>query len=135
MFDEGLQLLTEAECLDRLGRVGIGRVAVSIGALPAVFPVNFVFVDGSVYFLTGEGTKLRAATQGAVVAFEVDDFDGSTEAGWSVLVVGHATEVADPAKRARVLAGGLRTSAPGEREHLVRLGTEVVSGRAIPSPS
>jgi uncharacterized protein len=131
LFDEGLELLTESQCLERLGRVRIGRVAVSIGALPAVFPVNFVFLDGNVYFLTGEGTKLRAATQGAVVAFEVDEFDPSTDLGWSVLVVGRATEVGDTATRSRVVAGGLRTSAGGDRSHLVRLATEFVSGRAI----
>jgi nitroimidazol reductase NimA-like FMN-containing flavoprotein (pyridoxamine 5'-phosphate oxidase superfamily) len=134
LFDEGLELLTESQCLERLGRVRIGRVAVSIGALPAVFPVNFVFIDGNVYFLTGEGTKLRAATQGAVVAFEVDEFDPFTDAGWSVLVVGQATEVADPATRGRVVAGGLRTSAGGDRHHLVRLGTDLVSGRSIAPP-
>jgi uncharacterized protein len=135
LFDEGLELLTEGQCLERLGRAHIGRVAVSLGALPAVFPVNFVLLDGNVYFLTGEGTKLRAVTEGAVVAFEVDEFDPTTDAGWSVLIVGQATEVADPATRSRVIAGGLGTSAGGDRHHLVQLGTSLVSGRAIaPTP-
>ena len=134
--DEGLELLTDAQCFELLGRVHIGRVGVSVGALPAIFPVNFCFSQGSVYFLTGEGTKLRAALRGAVVAFEVDEFDPSNDTGLSVLIVGRATEISDVATRSRVLAEGLRPSAGGERQHLVQLSTDLISGRAIgPDPA
>jgi nitroimidazol reductase NimA-like FMN-containing flavoprotein (pyridoxamine 5'-phosphate oxidase superfamily) len=130
-FDVESELLTKTQCFERLGRARIGRVAVSVGALPAVFPVPFVVVGGHVYFLTAEGTKLRSATRGTVVAFEVDDFDVVADTGWSVLVVGQATEVADPGERQRAVAAGLRPSAAGDRHHLVRLTTELVSGRAF----
>jgi uncharacterized protein len=131
LFDEGLELLREEECLSLLSEARIGRVGVSVHALPAVFPVNFVLHAGAIYFLTAEGTKLWAARTGTVLAFEVDDFDPQGEVGWSVLVVGRASEVTDPDERADVLAAGLQPAAPGDRHHLVRLAIELVSGRAF----
>ena len=50
----------------------LGRVAVTMDALPAIFPVDFPLVGDEIVFLTGEGTKLSAARLGKVVAFEAD---------------------------------------------------------------
>src|SRR5262249_23502314 len=71
----GMVVLTERGCLARLGGNGVGRVAVSVGALPAVLPVNYARRGRDVYFRTAAGTKLAAAVQNAVVAFEVDHVD------------------------------------------------------------
>src|SRR3954471_13318116 len=71
----GMVVLDERTCLQRLGRNGLGRVAVSVGALPAIFPVGYAVDAGDVYFLTGAGTKLGAAARNAIVAFEVDAVD------------------------------------------------------------
>ncbi|MDE3086994.1 MAG: pyridoxamine 5'-phosphate oxidase family protein [Acidobacteriota bacterium] len=114
-----------------LAGVRVGRVAVSIGAVPAVFPVNFGVVDGTIVFRTGTGTKLDAATRNAVVAFEVDDLDPLYHEGWSVLVVGVADELTDRALLQRAEALPLSPWAPGRRDHFVRLQPEFVSGRRI----
>src|SRR5205085_1549212 len=82
--------LDEDECLALAARRPVGRVAVTVGALPAVFPVNFRLAGTQILFRTASGTKLDAATRRAVVAFEVDDFDPDTQTGWSVLIVGLA---------------------------------------------
>lgn len=129
--DAGMGLLDEAECLALLHNATIGRVAVSIGAVPAVFPVNFTMVDGAVAFLTGNGTKLDAAVREAVIAFEIDDFDPVYHQGWSVLVVGTARERRDRADVERALAAGLAAWAPGHKEHLIWLEPEFMSGRRI----
>ena len=131
--DDGssFELLTESECRELLGTKRVGRVAVSVGAIPAVFPVNYAVAEGAVHFLTAAGTKLAAAVRGAVVAFQVDDIDEASRTGWSVLVVGEA-HLLDDAAAARVTAGlGPEPWAPGVRRHLVRIGTEFVSGRRI----
>ena len=128
---DGLEVLPEEECRDLLSRAEVGRLAVTVAALPAIFPVNYAVLDGDVIFLTGEGTKLRAAADEAVVAFEIDEIDSATRTGWSVLVVGVAAEVHDPAVLARVATLGLLPWAPGGRSHVVRLRTELVSGRRI----
>ena len=52
-------------CLALLGAGGIGRVAVSIGAVPAVFPVNYAMLDGEVVFRTGGGTRLDGVITGS----------------------------------------------------------------------
>lgn len=125
------ELLGEEECRILLETRRVGRVAVSVGAIPAVFPVNYAVVDGAVHFLTAAGTKLAAAVRGSVVAFEVDEIDETDHTGWSVLVVGEA-HVVEGAESGPLLGpGGPQPWAPGARHHLVRIGTEFVSGRRI----
>jgi len=128
---EGLELLSEQQCRALLSQERVGRVAVSVGALPAVFPVNYVVASDEILFFTGEGTKLRAATANTVVAFEVDHLDPIAERGWSVLVVGQARERSEPAVVAGAKASGLHPWAEGDRHHLVGLTIELVSGRRI----
>ena len=89
-------MLDRDECLRLLATATIGRVAITVGALPVVLPVNFRLVDERVVFRTSVGTKLDAATQNAIVAFEVDDIDPLLHSGWSVVTVGQAREVTDP---------------------------------------
>src|SRR5579872_6237255 len=117
--DVGMAILEEAECLDLLASASVGRVAVSIGAVPAVFPVNFGLLDGCVVFRTGTGTKLDAAVRNSVIAFEVDDVDPRYHEGWSVLVVGIADELRDPVLVQRAADLPLVSWAPGQREHVV----------------
>ena len=42
----------------------------SVGALPAILPVNYSLVNGDIVFRTGKELKLRAALDHTVVAFE-----------------------------------------------------------------
>lgn len=127
----GFTLLDEGECFWLLERQALGRVAVSVGALPAVFPVNYAMADGNIYFLTGEGTKLSHAVRGAAVAFEIDEFDVQYHQGWSVFAVGLAHEV-DETETAMLLDQlHLEPRAPGAREHLVCIRPDFLSGRRI----
>ena len=127
----GMVVLSKAECMNHLGRNGLGRVAITVGALPAVFPINYA-VDGEyVYFRTAAGTKLAAAARNAVVAFEVDHVDRMAHTGWSVLVIGPAEEVVDHDTRATADELPLARWLPGGVETLVRIRAELVSGRAI----
>ena len=132
LVDNGLEILTEEQCMELLGRESVGRVAVSVSALPAIFPVNYQLVDGNVLFLTGEGVKLHAAVEGAVVGFEVDHIDAEHRTGWSVMVVGQARLVAEE-DRAAFDDVSLSPWAGGRRSHLVMLHPEFVSGRRITS--
>jgi len=129
--DEGLGLIDEAECLVLLASQSVGRVAVSVGAVPAVFPVNFGVLDNTIVFRTAAGTKLDVATRNSVIAFEVDKIDPVYHEGWSVLVVGMAEELTDPATLQRALDLPLAPWAPGSRDHVVCVRPELVSGRRI----
>ena len=112
-------------------RGGLGRVAVSVGALPAIFPVNYATLDGDVVFLSGRGTKLTAALRGSVVAFEVDEADRFAHTGWSVTVVGPAHLITDPDERAMASALPLSSWAPGRTDEFVRIEARLVSGRLL----
>jgi uncharacterized protein len=127
----GMGVMDEAECLRLLADCHVGRVAVSIGAVPAVFPVNFGLLEGNIVFRTGSGTKLDAAMRNSVVAFEVDEVDALYHEGWSVLVVGMADELHDERLLGRALDLPLAAWAPGARDHVVCLRPEFVSGRRI----
>ena len=131
LIDNGLEILTPEQCHDLLRRSVVGRVAVTIAALPAIFPVNYAVFEGDIIFLTGDGTKLQAAVDRAVVAFQVDHFDESLGSGWSVMAVGLAEEITDPDEAAAVRRLGLKPFAAGDRSHFVRIRPEFVSGRRI----
>ena len=60
-----------------------------------MFPVNHCVIDGTVAFRVADGSKLGAAIQSAVVAFEVDRYGASRRDGWSVVVKGRVEVAAD----------------------------------------
>lgn len=66
------EVLSPNDCLNLLATVSVGRVGVTIDALPVVLPVNFSLLDRAVVFRTVPGTKLDAATAGMGVVFEAD---------------------------------------------------------------
>jgi nitroimidazol reductase NimA-like FMN-containing flavoprotein (pyridoxamine 5'-phosphate oxidase superfamily) len=126
-----LQHLSRADSLVLLSGESVGRVGVSIGALPAILPVNYAMLDDGIVFRTSPGTKLTAAVQEAIVAFEVDHGDENTRTGWSVLVVGRAHRISDGDMLARARALELRPWAAGDHDHFVRISLDVVTGRRI----
>ena len=131
IVDEGLELLTEEEARELLATGEVGRVGITIGAMPAIFPVNYCVLDGTIFFRTSPGSKLTAATNGAVVAFEVDDYQLTDRSGWSVLAIGTAELVHDPEVVREVLDTQLEPLAGGGRTALVGIDPTFVSGRRI----
>jgi uncharacterized protein len=131
LIDEGLELFPEDDALQLLTEGEVGRVGVTIGALPAIFPVNYRFIDGAILFRTSPGSKLTAAATGAVVAFDVDDYDARTRTGWSVLVVGQSEVVHDLDVTFKVLAAHLEPFVDGVRAAIVRIQPGMVIGRRI----
>jgi nitroimidazol reductase NimA-like FMN-containing flavoprotein (pyridoxamine 5'-phosphate oxidase superfamily) len=133
MSSRGLRILTEDECFVRLTETSVGRVSVRIGDAPAILPVNFVLLGRDVMFRTDAGSKLTQAIMGVQVAFEVDDVQPSSTP-WSVVVVGYAEEVRDTTTLREIERLGLRSWAPGDRDHVVRVVTRQVSGRSLVAP-
>ena len=131
MIDHGLEILDEAKSWTLVQQGEVGRIGVTIGALPAIFPVNYRVVDGAIVFRTAAGSKLEAASRGAIVAFEVDDWDRADRSGWSVLVIGRAAVLHDLVVTRLVVDAGLEPFAPGRRTNLVRIVPEMITGRRI----
>jgi nitroimidazol reductase NimA-like FMN-containing flavoprotein (pyridoxamine 5'-phosphate oxidase superfamily) len=61
--------LTPEDCLSPLNLASVGRIGISVQALPVIAPVNFVTHGADVVFKVGSGNELAAASGGAVVAF------------------------------------------------------------------
>jgi len=128
--DRSLEVLQEDDCLDLLRSSGVGRIGLSMGALPVVLPANYVVDSGRVIIRTGFGTKLSAAIRNAVVCFEVDCIDTDDETGSSVLVTGTAREL-QGAEADYAATLPLRPWSPQVGDHLVAIGIELISGRRI----
>ncbi len=128
--ERGVTLLTRQECFDVLRRASVGRVGISIDALPVILPVHFTISEESVLFRTVPGTKLDEATVGAVVAFQADAWEPSDETHWSVLLQGIASEVSDGPGDAESTSVAIRSWGSILPVHrLVRIDATTVTGR------
>jgi nitroimidazol reductase NimA-like FMN-containing flavoprotein (pyridoxamine 5'-phosphate oxidase superfamily) len=129
-----LEILSTDECLRLLAKANVGRVVLSMSALPAALPVNYQLVDGLILFFTAEGMKLFAALRNSVVGFEVDAIQEESETGWLVLAVGHAAEVTDTRAISTARQAGLRPWASADRSRLISIVPEIVTGRRLSQP-
>ena len=131
--EEAMRHLTRPECWHHLRQhpSRIGRVGFLDDGLPVILPVNYRVDGESVVFRTGPGAKLAAATNGHMLAFQVDDVDIAWQAGWGVLLRGKGEHITERGAIARLEELGLRPWAPGPTDHWVRLRPVRVDGREL----
>ena len=123
-----IEVLSTTQCWELLRESVVGRLAVTVGGSPDIFPVNPVVDHGTIVFRTSAGTKL-AATKGRDVAFEVDGYDTSTAQAWSVVVKGRAHEIWEIDEALRALRLPLFPWHPGRKPRFVRLEPTSITGR------
>lgn len=128
----GIEVIDADECMALLEGRQVGRIAITVGSQPLIFPVNYGVLDGTIVFRSAPGTKVDAGP-GSPACFQVDDFDVAMRSGWSVLVVGRLEAVGDDdaAERARLADAGVTPWAGGERNHWLRLHPRQVTGRRV----
>ncbi|MFJ5924967.1 helix-turn-helix domain-containing protein [Kitasatospora sp. NPDC092948] len=115
--------LTTAECWNRLGGNGLGRLARTGPDGPVVRPVGYVVHDRTILYRTNpDGALAPDASREA--AFEVDRADPDLREGWSVLIIGPLEYVTDPALLAEL-------PEPPAAGRWVRLTPRTVTGRTI----
>lgn len=131
MTSQGLDVLDEAECYILLRSRSLGRVGVHLADDLVILPVYYALLDDDIVFRTSPGTKLNAAVVGTRVAFEVDN----ASPGWSVLVVGHASEIREHEQQVAARTKLGYDWPAGERDRLVRIRAERVTGRRLPPGS
>jgi nitroimidazol reductase NimA-like FMN-containing flavoprotein (pyridoxamine 5'-phosphate oxidase superfamily) len=123
------------ECLHLLATRTFGRLAVGLGdGAPVIRPVNYAFDEPSqsVVFRTGDGTKFHALVRGGRdAAFEIDEHDPQLRTGWSVIIVGVASEVTSPSEIVRLERLGVQPYAPAGKHHWVQIRARTVTGRRI----
>ncbi|MER6398620.1 pyridoxamine 5'-phosphate oxidase family protein [Kitasatospora sp. NPDC001603] len=122
--------LDRTGALELLAGAAVGRVVYTVGALPAVLPVPFrLDAAGGVLLSARAGSELARAVDGAVVAFEADEWDGTDGTGWCVTVLGRAEVRPAPATAP---APGDAPDRHTDRERvLIRVGPELVVGRRL----
>jgi uncharacterized protein len=123
--------MPDDECRGLLTKAEIGRVVVSVGALPAALPVTYRVVGDNIVFRTAPGTKLTAAVDRTVVGFEVDELDPTTRSGWSVLVVGTSRVVTDLVEIAELDEAGIYSWLDADLTHYVKIDIQQISGRRL----
>ena len=129
----GLEVLSPEECWELVGSSPVGRLAFVDAGEPLILPVTHGVHGHQVVFRSASGTKLAAAQMNAPVAFEVDSWDHSSHAGWSVLVRGTAETVYDDDDIAAFEANGrgpwMESAAEGT---WVRILVNEITGRRLP---
>ncbi len=132
----GLEILPLEDCLRLLASVPVGRFGFHTDGELVMLPVNYAIDGQDVVFRTARGSKLSAAEQFDVVAFEADDYDPQTRRGWSVVISGHAEGVYEDAQIERLSCLGLEPWATAvDRPFWIRIRPTSVSGRRIPAAS
>lgn len=121
--------LTLEACWDLLRRHQFGRLALTVGDEPEIFPLNYVVQDDTLVFRTAQGTKLAGITVNDIVALEIDGFDQQT--GWSVVVKGQAHPAEWGADFDSAAHAGLRTWIATRKQVLVRIVPNRVTGRSF----
>jgi nitroimidazol reductase NimA-like FMN-containing flavoprotein (pyridoxamine 5'-phosphate oxidase superfamily) len=126
--DHPVRVLDERECWSYLQQAQVGRIAVTLGREPEIFPVNYLVDHGCVVIRTAPGTKLLELLINNRVAFEIDGHDG--DLAWSVVLKGFAEEVAPPADPHQLRH--LPTPwADGRKDAVVEITPVSVTGRSL----
>jgi hypothetical protein len=125
----GVHALDAHTCWTLLRSVQVGRLAVSIGDWPEIFPVNFIVAHGTIVFRTAEGTKLAGALSSRPVAFEVDGYDSAAGDAWSVVVKGDAQEIKRVPDVVEAMSFPLFPWHAGPKNRYIRIVPVDVSGR------
>jgi hypothetical protein len=95
LYEVNLEVLDDAVCWRLVGRAAFGRIAFHHADELHVLPVNAAVKERKVIFRVLDGSLIASAGHGAMVAFESDEIDPSTESGWSVLIRGSLWDVTD----------------------------------------
>ncbi|WP_127127140.1 pyridoxamine 5'-phosphate oxidase family protein [Georgenia sp. SYP-B2076] len=128
-INEEVTTLTADQCWELLGTTNIGRLAVSVGDRPDIFPVNYASDAGKLYFRTSPGSKLLELTINRQVAFETDSLGQDT--AWSVVVHGEARELKNDREIEAAARLPLRPSIGTFKPVYVEIRATAVDGRSF----
>lgn len=80
------------QCLALLGRSQLGRIALSLRAMPVVVPVRYVLQGSEPYFALMD-RHLAEGASGSVVGLQADGYDEDSSRRWTVLAIGLARSI------------------------------------------
>jgi nitroimidazol reductase NimA-like FMN-containing flavoprotein (pyridoxamine 5'-phosphate oxidase superfamily) len=136
---ENPELLREIEpsrCLSLLEAVSYGRLATVDAGEPLLVVVNHLVEGGDIYIRTRPDARLARLTEGGRAAhavFEVDSAYPAARTAWSVMARGLLTREHGE-KRSAALRSRLTAWARGERDVVLHLQVQELTGRAVGTP-
>jgi nitroimidazol reductase NimA-like FMN-containing flavoprotein (pyridoxamine 5'-phosphate oxidase superfamily) len=128
--DDGLLILSRAECLRLLQPGGVGCIGLPDRGAPLLRPVNFALQGDALVIRTGHGRIMEAAQRTDPASLESQAIDPLEHTGWSVIVTGKLAELPTDAV---TLGLPLRAWASGRKDRFVALTLDEVSGLRIPA--
>jgi nitroimidazol reductase NimA-like FMN-containing flavoprotein (pyridoxamine 5'-phosphate oxidase superfamily) len=131
--------MTTAECWQRLGAEGVGRIGFDRGRGPRIHPVNYTVVGKTVHVRTTDrsefGSFVAMFSDGALVSFEVDQVAPTAGERWSVLVAARVDRLS-PEQEHALAPGRVPSPDPsGPHPVLVRLTPTEITGRRLMDPA
>ena len=130
-FDEGLEILDRATCLELLATAQVGRLAwATADGEVHIRPVNYTLAGTDVVVRTAMGSILAAAAAQLPVTFEADELEPALQTGWSVVVVGTAEDLGSTPEAA-LARESVHPWARGSRPNVVRIRAREVTGRRL----
>ena len=104
-----------------------GRLVVTVGGEPDIFPVNYAVGGRKIYLRTAPGNKLAELTINSKVLFEVDGI--MSDEAWSVVLRGTARVLEQSAEIAAAESLGLKSWVPTLKDFYVEIEPVSLSGR------
>jgi hypothetical protein len=90
VMTEHQDVLSEQECWDLLATASVGRLALSVHALPVILPVQYYLDGRRLAVCLGHHSLPERALDEVIIAFAADSIDPVTRSGWSVQVQGRS---------------------------------------------
>lgn len=129
--------LNERQCRDLLSAASVGRVGFTSDRGIEIIPVNYVIVGSDVVIRTSASSGLSrvaaypAATDAPAIAFEVDHHEPISGTGWSVLMNGALSVMAEDEVRGLESMSRVLPWADGSQELRLRFSPATISGRRV----
>jgi hypothetical protein len=90
MREADFEPIAAEQCWNLLKTVSIGRLALSVRALPTILPMQYHLDGDEIAACLGFSEVPQQAVKNTVVAYAADAFDESARTGWSVQAQGMA---------------------------------------------
>ena len=90
-MDTPWEQISSQRCWELLATASVGRLALSVQALPVILPVQYYVTGHRLAVCLGHHTIPRRSLNETIIAFTTDAIDPATRSGWSVQIQGRSS--------------------------------------------
>jgi hypothetical protein len=89
-MDTPWETIPSQRCWELLATASVGRLALSVHALPVILPVQYYLTGHRLAVCLGHHAIPERSLNDAIIAFTADAIDPLTRSGWSVQIQGRS---------------------------------------------